>query len=453
MLLQLPTETLCLISAQLENQHNRLHLASSCRRLYTALHRTIFVEVKLCAYRPGVPVPEIRQVSQFLYTIVRNPDLASVVQVLDLCSWQTKTTCDNHGYPSDIDFDRDIMERLVREASSDSKRQVTWIKDLECGITDAWLALMIPRLNNLRKISFIWSIQADYVYGMLIDAAKAETPVFPHLEEAWAAPRDTEGWSETELMLPFFNFPAMRKLGGHMLYDGWEWTEEENQRNPWGLPVEIGCSNVTDIDLRMSCANDGLQTWIRSCKALKTFRYSHGGATVAYEPSNHRRLYEALLLHKTTLQAVSISEDEYGIDPEENENFFLGSFADFTNLKTLHAPCTGIVEQEEGRPTQSLVDILPPSLELLSLFYHDMELLVWLLEECELLLDSNVCPKLGTICIRHCGLNETEIAHKVENLKLRCEDAGVSLRNFHSDSRDEMEYWDSVWPFDHDFDQ
>jgi hypothetical protein len=452
MLLQLPAETLCLISAQLEYQHDRLHLASSCRRLYAALHRTIFVKVKLCAYHPRVP--EISQVSQFLYTIIRNPKLASAVQVLDLCTWQTKTTCDNHGYPSDVDFDRDIMERLVREATSDSNRQETWIKDLERGITDAWLALIIPRLNNLRKISFVWSIDADYVSGMLIDAAKSETPVFPHLEEAWAAHSDTENGSETELMLPFFKFPAMRKLGGHMLYDGWEWTEEGNQRNPRGLPVEIGCSNVTDIDLRMSCATDGLQTWIRSCQALKTLRYSDGGSAVLYEPSNQRRLYEALSLHKTTLQALSIDGDEYGVDPEENENFFMGSFADFTDLKTLHAPCVGIVEQDdEGMPTQGLVDILPPSLELLSLFYHDAALLGWVLEQYELLLDSNVCPKLGTVCIRHSELYEPGIARKMENLKIRCEDAGVSLRTFQSDSMDEMEYWHSVWPFDHDFDR
>ncbi|CEJ56209.1 hypothetical protein PMG11_02426 [Penicillium brasilianum] len=452
MLLQLPAEILCLISAQLEYQHDRLHLASSCRRLYTALHRTIFVKVKLCA--DPSRIPEISQVSQFLYTIVRNPKLASAVQVLDLGFWQTKTTCDDYGYPSHVDFDRDIMERLVREATSDSDRQETWIEDLERGITDAWLALMIPRLNNLRKISLVWSLDADYVSGMLIDAAKSETPVFPHLEEAWAAHWDTENGSETELMLPFFQFPAMRKLGGDMLHDGWEWTEEGNQHNPWGLPVEISCSNITDIDLRMSCANDGLQTWIRSCKALETFRHSDGGSAVLYEPSNQRRLYEALSLHKATLQALSIDSDVYGMDPEENENFFMGSFADFTNLKTLHAPCIGIVEQDDlGWPTQSLVDILPPSLELLSLFYHDAALLGWVLEQYELLLDSNVCPKLGTICIRHHGLTETEIARNVENLKIRCEDSGVSLRTFRSGSMDEMEYWDSVWPFDHDFDR
>ncbi|KAJ5390338.1 uncharacterized protein N7496_001406 [Penicillium cataractarum] len=308
MLLQLPDEILCLISTQLEHQQDRLHLASSCRRLYIALHRTIFVK--------------------FLYTIVRNPKLASAVHVLFLGFWTTKATYENHGYPSAVNFDRDIRERLVQEAASDSSRQEKWIKDLECGITDAWLALIIPRLNNLREISLPWSDCAEYIPGMFIDAAKSGTPVFPHLEEAWTMPCYMVFTSETELMLPFLTQP-MADLD----------------------TILQGVENIPNQRRRV-----------------------HG----TYKSSNLRRLYEALLFHKTTLQVIYV-------------------LMSFTNLEVLHISPYTIVEMDDNdMPTQSLVDRLPTSLEFLSIPYFNEDWLDWVLDECELLLDLNVCPKLKT---------------------------------------------------------
>lgn len=446
MILQLPDEILCLISRQLDNQHDRLQMATSCRQLYGTLRSTIFWKVMLCNYRPENR--EIKQVSQFLYTLVREPKLARMVQELELDGWDTAATCEFHGYPTKVDYDSDVMEPLVREASGDSDRQKSWISDLERGITDAWLALLIPKLSNLRKISLTWNFEADYVSKMFVEAAKAETPVFSHLEEAYAAHWDTEGGADTELMLPFFKFPAMRKIGGFRLCDGFEWDENGNAENSL-RHIEIGCSSVTDIDLDITNATDGLQSWIRSCKALKSFRIRDGGSNISYEPPNQRRLYEALLLHKTTLQAVSISDD---LDPDENENSFMGTFADFTNLKTLHVPCTGIVERDdEDMPTQGLIEALPSSLELLFLYAPYGALLEWVIEQCDLLLDSNVCSNLKTICIESSSFSKAEISPKIEELERRCQDGNVSMRTFKSESLEAATFWDSIWPVDHIF--
>jgi hypothetical protein len=157
-------------------------------------------------------------------------------------------------------------------------------------------------------------------------------------------------------------------------------------------------------------------------------------------------------LHKTTLQAVSISEDPNGVDPDENENSFMGTFADFTNLKTLHVPCTGIVERDdEDMPTQGLIEALPSSLELLSLSAPYGALLEWVIEQCDLLLDSNVCPNLKTICIESSSFSKAEISPKIEELERRCQDGNVSMRTFKPESLEAAAFWDSIWPVDHIF--
>lgn len=374
-----------------------------------------------------------------------------MVQVLDLGSWETEGTCDAHGHPSGFDFDRDLTEKLVREATSDKTQQDKWIEHLAMGITDAWLALAIPRLTNLRKISIVWTGETDYVNNMFVEVAQSDIPVFSHLEEAWAAHWDTENGAETELMLPFFKFPSMRKIGGFMLYDGLDWDDEYGQKEPF-KDVDIGCSSITDIDLRMTNATNGVQTWIRACKALKTLRIGDGGSTVSYEPSHRGKLYEALLFHKTTLQAISISDDSSGMESDENENSFMGSFAMFTNLKILHIPCETILERgDEGKPTQSLMDVIPSSLELLSLFDGCAEMFEWLIDQFELLLDSNFCPNLKTICVEISSFRQPEVSVQEKELKRRFQDRGVAFQVLGWGSEEVVEYWNSVWPSDHVF--
>lgn len=137
-----------------------------------------------------------------------------------------------------------------------------------------------------------------------------------------------------------------------------------------------------------------------------------------------------------------------------NEDYFMGSFASFTNLKILHIPPYSIVEMDDdGMPAQSLVDRLPPSLELLSITYFGDNWLDWVLDECKLLLCSNVCPKLKTICTEDSEVYDDEIASKIMELYRRCKDAGLSLQSFESDDGDLIEYLESIWPFDHSFDR
>jgi hypothetical protein len=455
MLTQLPEEILWLISGQLDDQIDRLNLATSCQQLYGELYPTVFRKIRLCGWY-GVEW-QIEKVAPFFYTVVRNPKLASMVQELNLGSWDTRSSMVNRGSP-DCEFDRDLMERLLREASTDTQNRAEWMKDLEDGVTDAWLALLIPRLTNLHKISLVWNHDASYVYKMLEAASKSKTPVFPHLEEAWGAHWDTEMGTDTDMMKPFFKFHTMRKIGGFMLYEPEAFDDEEEEEEEGWTPrnrletFDIGFSNITDIDLRMTNVADGLQSWIRACKALKSFRLAEGGSIVSYAASHREKLYSALSDHKTTLQAVSITNDPDHVHHDEEDNPPKVSFAEFTSLEILHAPCADVVGLDtEDRPTQSLPDVLPPSLKILSLCFFYEDLYEWLIEQCDRLLDANVCPNLESICLESYVFGAPDMVRKADELKRRCHESGVALQLFKVESSDAFEYWESIWPLDHEF--
>lgn len=456
MLTQLPEEVLWLIAGQLDDQIDRLNLATSCQQLYGQLYPTVFRKVRLCVWY--AVDRQIERVAQFFYKVVRNPKLASMVQELSLGSWDTRSSMAG---PASLDseFDRDLMERLLQETSTDTQTRAEWMKDLEDGVTDAWLALLIPRLTNLRKISLVWAHDAFYVYRMFEAASKSKTPVFSHLEEAWGAHWDTEMGTDTDMMKPFLKFHTMRKIGGFMLYepeafDGTE--EEEGEWTPRNRleTSNIGFSTITDIDLRLTNAADGLQGWIRACKVLKSFRLAEGGSIVSDVASNRERLYSALSDHKTTLRAISITQDPDHVHHDEEDHPPKVSFAEFPSLEILHAPCADVVGLDtEDRPTQSLPDVLPPSLKILSLCFVDVDLYEWLIEQCESLLDANVCPNLESICLESYVFGSPDMVRKADELKRRCHESGIALQLFKVESSDAYEYWESIWPFGHEFDR
>ena len=119
--------------------------------------------------------------------MTRTPRLASYVRSLTLKCWDTEST-NNDKYDRKVDFDGNLLRKLFDQRMGNSEEErLKWLKDLERDNSDAWLALLIPQLNELRKISLIWPSDSHFVLDMLQKAAIEEEPVFPHLEEAYAA--------------------------------------------------------------------------------------------------------------------------------------------------------------------------------------------------------------------------------------------------------------------------
>jgi hypothetical protein len=356
---------------------------------------------------------------------------------LELACWETR---DDHysppplvlesrdGSEKDFELDMTVIQTLLDESTYSEEERTQWKQDVQFGITDAWLALLIPRLRALRKINLTWPFSRDrlYVSKMLDRAVSGEEPGFPHLDEAFGSWYDTENGADTTLMHPFLGFPAMSKLGGFSL--------EENARDSnQTRPSSSFFSRITDIDLARTNASYGMRYWIVSCKVLKSFRINHGGATVGDNDFNPRALYQSLLLHKKTLERIWLGSDE---ELFSDDSPWMGSFVDFPVLKTLKVSIKGLaLLDDEDEPTRELTKVFPPSLENLYLWECDSELFGWAIEQLESLIDSELLPKLATLNLESPKMEDLDDQQKLEQLGRRCEDRGIAF------NADDWVYW------------
>ncbi|KAJ5677344.1 uncharacterized protein N7477_002977 [Penicillium maclennaniae] len=126
-------------------------------------------------------------VNKFLYTVTRTPRLADYVWHLRVSCWNVENA-ENENYDQKVEFDGDLVRGLVGTRSGYSEEEKsTWLNDLERDNSDAWLALLLPQLIELRNLHLVWPYGSQYVLEMLQKAAIEEEAVFPHLEEAYAA--------------------------------------------------------------------------------------------------------------------------------------------------------------------------------------------------------------------------------------------------------------------------
>lgn len=430
--LDLPEETLYLIAENLDHQGDRYSLVLSCRRLYTVMLPSLYSQVIL----GDVINHTIGQVSRFFNAIARRPQLASAVRSLRLESWDTED--DNEDVDCEFEYDPDLIYRLI----AGTRWSTQPYDQLQLGNTDAWLALLIPQLKGLRRISICYPYGSEHVEGMFAKAAKEDTTTFSRLTEAFAEWSDTEDSIDASCMEPFFKFPAMRVIGGSYIVDS---DREEGQ------PRITPFSGVTDIDLEMTNTECGFGVWIESCKALKTFRLNVGGAMVSDGPDLvSAPLRESISLHKSSLEAFWLCGESY--QAPEDDDGWMGSFADFDMMKYIHISISMLAKLDDNfEPTQELVTLLPPSLETLYLCHCHNELLEWAIDQIERLLDSNCLPRLTSLGLEGYGPSEVhenslETMRKLDGLNKKCSDAGVFFATSIGSHRMVPSHFVSLWP-------
>lgn len=432
MLDDLPLEIIQLITQHLNKKDLSLLVCSS-RRLCSVLQQSLYTEVVFCGHGKS------RAVNLFLYAVTRNPTLATYVRFLGLGEWDTDEASRDH---DGVEFDSELVGKLVYERTEYSEEEKSqWLIDLERDKCDAWVALLILQLKELRKINISWPTDPDYVLGMFRKVSLNKDPVFCHLEELNAAWWDSEGGAPTYFMNSFFKFPSVRKVGGYMLtecpkYEDEDEDEDEPQSesdNPKPDFLPPRCSNITHIDLAQTNAGEGMLDWIQACKALKSFRIIHGGGNVSYIDFNPRKIYESLVLQKLTLESVWVEADD-GVFFDTDYDW-MGTFVDFITLKTICASFPNLVGFDEGNiPVRKLHDVLPRSLETLYLLsLEEDESFPQAMEQLVDLAISKEFSRLVAIHFDFYRINKPENIAKREWARQKCEEAGVPLFTHCSD--------------------
>jgi hypothetical protein len=279
---------------------------------------------------------------------------------------------------------------------------------------------------------------------MFVKAAREDTKSFRRLKDAFAEWSDSENSIRASCMEPFFSFPSMRRIGGSSMLDS---------GRKQGAPRIKPYSGVTDIDLDMTNTECGFGVWLESCKALKTFRLNIGGLMISDGPDIvSAPLRESISLHKSTLEGFWVCGESYQ-DPDEDDGW-MGSFADFNTLKYLHISVAMLAKLNENfEPTQEFTTLLPPSLETLFLCHCHNELLDWTVDQLERLVTSNCLPRLTSLGLEGWGPSEVEESsletmRKLGELEKRCADIGLYFATSIGSHRAVPSHFVSLWPCD-----
>lgn len=377
----LPLEIVLLICGQLESPTDRLNLVCCSRVFYKTflplLYQKLWTGGKLL--RPIVRVTE---------TLVTNPSLAACVETVHLAPWETYLGTNSadfdHGVemylqgiringedePYDWSQDGSVrLDQLDYSLIEEQAKRVTrstdganfWMDDIKMGNGDAWLALLLTVLPNLRRF------EADIPYGTLWlhyvmrwnatrDPIPGPISSFPPISEAYVDWDCDDTAICVEHVMPFFLLPSMRRFYARNLDGGpgSSWDQLSSS-----TPMD-GTSPVTHIEIDGCNGGWNLSKVIRSCKNLQSFKYNHRGCT-DYNPND---LYSALLPRKETLDTLwlDILERFNRHKPPHQCDDSLPSFQDFPVLKTLHLRLRNLPIFDTD---MSLSQALPPSIETL----------------------------------------------------------------------------------------
>lgn len=440
MLANLPTELLILIAENIPCQADIYHLAVTSRRISNVLLPFLYSDVTLCGSDPDSSACRSLQVPCFFNSIIRHPEYAKAVNSLNLKCWKYQWDYfgDGYGYTwvglpdkSTFTYDVDTIGPMVSKAKMTEQKREQWTEDIECGIEDAWLALIVPQLTQVRRLQITWPSNfflgdpEGWLLRMLERAALEGTPVFPHLEEAqfgWYALGLT---LSSNTLLPFFKFPSMRKLTASCVED------DTPPPNP-DAPI-VPTSGITEIVLcHSNYTSLGLRGWVAACKALKAFSFEYDGRPKKEDFFNPEPVVQSLLLHKATLESIHIRspKEPHTIFESEGEAAKIESFAEFTVLKHLNIGVDDLVEMTSP---EDLRDTLPSSLETLHLDCLNEELFHMTVLQLEKLVAWRCMPKLACLTVEACRrprIPDDALRAELKGLRTRCEEAGISLQAF-----------------------
>lgn len=372
--LHLPNDVLLLVGEQLESHADRWNLIFVSRHFHELFVSLLYRVVRLNNWRDAY---------SFLCAITNRPPLTRAVHELDLSGWQIEPISQEDW--KSLQSSVTMKDRV--ETSSYSHETAQWNQHLGTGRGDAWTALMLPLLSQLRQLHIVYSTHPICLNRIMQRAINGERPfqpqpVFQHLRKvslhrqedvdhspAQEVVGDDSHQISSALLLSFFRLPSMRSLVANSVADPTsddsDFDAEKTEQSHSSL------SSITEIDLRHSSGNRGMEALIASCTDLKSFKYQHSDSHLASQGYLPTAFYRSLTRSKQTLQTLWLDHygDHYpftsaGLNQTHDEWF--GSLADFSALREVRIRLPNLLDiRYQSEPTTPLINCLPGSLEIL----------------------------------------------------------------------------------------
>ncbi|KAJ5170989.1 uncharacterized protein N7500_003772 [Penicillium coprophilum] len=373
--LALPNDVLLLIGEEVKQKADRWNL------IFVSHH---FHDLFLPLVYRKVSIHNWQNANSFLHVILERPALAQAVRELDLANWQAKSASDDDC--NQIQSSEPLRTWLdVVSCSAPETDQ--WAKGLGQGLVDAWAAIILPLLAQLRKLSLAYTTDFPHLDRIMQRAVHSEKPFFAqpafrHLRKVSLHHRKDLDRSEhlenagneiqlsSTLLLRFFQLPSVRAITANSVVDPSIITSSSEERIDDEKP-RLNFSSITDIDLRTSSGNQGMKMLVSACADLKSFKYQHSDSHIlsdGYQPS---AFYRSLIHSKKSLQTLWL--DHYGSHHpftaaglNQNHDEWFGSLVDFTALQEVRVRLTNLLDiRYQNEPTTPLIECLPSSIETL----------------------------------------------------------------------------------------
>ncbi|KAJ5975774.1 hypothetical protein N7481_009481 [Penicillium waksmanii] len=277
--------------------------------------------------------------------------------------------------------DIEMFRSVVEETSHSPEHSGEWTKALQQGSPDAWIAVLIPSLQNVTSLCLQFHRSPTYFMSMVARAAAGEkpfdlNPIFQKLEHVTIKMEDDNksSYSMGDL-LPFFSFPAMRSFAGNAINEEDNWTYH-------GYPKQApGTSGIKKLDFGDwgTCNGmNGFLGFVKLCQGLESFEFQHNDQAIwgeSYYPFRPGAFYTSLSTQIHSLRVIRLNnrgEHPWHFDKGDfDEEFELGTFGsmtDFHQLRELQIPWATLLQVDSReQPTVRASDILPTSLEYLHL--------------------------------------------------------------------------------------
>lgn len=431
--LALPNDVLLLVGEKLERTTDRWNLALVSRHFHDLFLPLVYRHVSL---RHG------RDALSFLSAILSRPALARAVRELDLMTWHANGVLGPGPERREISNSA-LLNRWITSVSDSQAEGDGWIECLAQGSGDAWAALILPPLSRLRKLHLVYSTCSPHLDQIIQRMAGCKNPFtvhppFEHLEEVSLHHREDfdlgnsadlpaeEALAPFKLLLPFFHLPSVRVITANSVVDTTANASELmiSEKAAEGHRPRIGLSSITEIDLRASSGNHGMELLIASCAELKSFKYQHSDSHLlsqGYQPSV---FYRSLSHSKDSLQTLWL--DNYGSHHpftatglNQSHDEWFGSLVDFTALREVRVRLTNLLDiRYQHEPTTPLIECLPSSLETLYIEGCEEGYLAMLVSQLQTVIRNSRC--------HFPGLQRVDLEGAFQNVSLNDENQTVS---------------------------
>lgn len=379
----LNNDILLLVGDYLESHNDRYNAIFVNRRFNGLFSRSL--------YRAAALNNRL-QVQSFLKAILLRPDLAGVVRSLDFSDWQFQQGHDDLTEP-----ELSLFIAWAAAIAHSEAEGSQWERDLRSGVDEAWLALLLSSVHNVRQLKLVYpSLPTEprgYPYlDRVFERATARQkpfdacPGFHRLREVSlrqvTGPDDDQGTFYPSQIMPFLQMPSLQTLSVDSLIeyrpDAGRDSEEQAGETSEQADVEQKLekennvrSYVSEITLTASNGARGMDELIASCPSLKSFKYQHSDARLLADGFQPSAFNQSLSSNKNTLETIWLDNlGEHlpftinGLNESHDEWF--GSFADFTVLKDLRIRLPNLLDvQYQMEPSLPLPEVLPSSIESL----------------------------------------------------------------------------------------